>query len=127
MKMAIGVALTGLALLASGCAGDSRAQTGDRTGDRTGVPASPGDGDALVLRTMTTGGIAGLGGPGAMPEFSLYGDGRAIIGGPHPMEYHLTGAAVRRLVAEAQRAGLATPRTVDDRNIADCRIGADGF
>lgn len=119
MKMAIGVALTGLALLASGCAGDSRAQTGDRTGDRTGVPASPGDGDALVLRTMTTGGIAGLGGPGAMPEFSLYGDGRAIIGGPHPMEYHLTGAAVRRLVAEAQRAGLATPRTVDDRNIAD--------
>ena len=126
MKMAIGVALTGLALLASGCAGDSRAQTGDRTGDRTGVPASPGDGDALVLRTMTTGGIAGLGGPGAMPEFSLYGDGRAIIGGPHPMEYHLTGAAVRRLVAEASisrasAASLFSSKRRDSSRQRPCR------
>jgi hypothetical protein len=72
-----------------------------------------------VLRTRTTGGIAGLGGPGSMPDFSLYGDGRAITGGARPMEYHLTSRALRRLVSEASTAGLATPRTVDDPHIAD--------
>lgn len=113
MKTAVGAALTGVALLASGCAGDSQAQVGDSTSP------SIGSGDALVLRTMTSGGIAGLGAPGTMPEFSLYGDGRAIIGGAHPMEYHLTRQALRRLVADAQKAGLATPRTADNPRVAD--------
>jgi hypothetical protein len=121
MKTAVASALTGLALLASGCAGDSDAQVGDSTSPRLGDSTSPslGAADALVLRTMTTGGIAGLGGPGTLPEFSLYGDGRAITGGAQPTEYHLTPQALRRLVSAASEAGLAKPRTVDDRNISD--------
>lgn len=110
---ALGAALGGFALLVSGCAGESRAQAGDSASPSLGTP------DALVLRTTTTGGIAGLGAPGTMPDFSLYGDGRAITGGAHPTEYHLTVRALRRLVAEAGRAGLATSRTVDNRNVAD--------
>lgn len=113
MKTAVATALTGLALLASGCAGDSQAQAGDSTSPSLGAA------DALVLRTMTSGGIAGLGGPGTMPDFSLYGDGRAITGGAHPMEYHLTPQALQRLVSDASKAGLATPRTADNPNVAD--------
>jgi hypothetical protein len=113
MRTVVAATLGGLALLASGCAGDSQAQVDDS--------ASPslGTANALVLRAVTTGGIAGLGGLGTMPDFSLYGDGRAITGGAHPMEYHLTRQALRRLVAEASKAGLATPRTTDNRNVAD--------
>jgi hypothetical protein len=113
MKTAVALGLTGLALLASGCAGDSQAQVGDS------VSPSLGAADALVLRTMTTGGIAGLGGPGTMPEFSLYGDGRAITGGTLPTEYRLTPQALRRLVSAAAEAGLAKPRTVDNPRVAD--------
>lgn len=112
-RTAVGAALGGFALLVSGCAGDSQARAGDSASPSLGVP------DALVLRTMTTGGIAGLGAPGTLPDFSLYGDGRAITGGAHPTEYHLTPRALRRLVADAGKAGLGTPRTVDNRNIAD--------
>ncbi len=68
---------------------------------------------------MVTGGIGGLGGPGAMPDFSLYGDGTAIAGGTQPTEYRLTTQALRRLVAAASKARLGTPRTVDNPNIAD--------
>lgn len=113
MRTAVAAALSGVALLVSGCAGDSQAQVDDSTSPSLGTA------DALVLRTMTTGGIAGLGGPGTMPDFSLYGDGRAITGGAHPMEYHLTPQALRRLVADASTAGLATPRTADNPNVAD--------
>jgi len=113
MRTAVATALGGLALLASGCAGDSQAQVGDSTSPSLGAA------DALVLRTMTSGGVAGLGGPGTMPDFSLYGDGRAITGGMHPTEYHLTAQALRRLVADASKAGLATPRTADNPNVAD--------
>jgi len=113
MRTAVAAALSGVALLASGCAGDSQAQVDDSTSP------SLGSGDALVLRTVTSGGIAGLGGPGTLPDFSLYGDGRAITGGTHPMEYHLTRQALHRLVADASKAGLATPRTADNPRIAD--------
>ena len=113
MRTAIVTVLGGAALLASGCAGHSQAQVDASASPSLGAP------DALVLRTRTTGGIAGLGGPGTMPDFSLYGDGRAITGGPHPTEYRLTQPALRRLVAEASKAGLAEPRTVDDPHIAD--------
>jgi hypothetical protein len=68
---------------------------------------------------MTSGGIAGLGGPGTLPDFSLYGDGRAITGGAHPTEYHLTAQALRQLVSDASKAGLATPRTADNPNVSD--------
>jgi hypothetical protein len=113
MRTAVAATLSGVALLASGCGADSQAQVD------TSVSPSLGAADALVLRTMTTGGIAGLGGPGTMPDFSLYGDGRAITGGEHPTEYHLTARALRRLVADAAKAGLATPRTADNPRIAD--------
>jgi hypothetical protein len=120
MKTAVVMVLGGVALLASGCAGDSQAQVGGSSSARPGSSSpSLGSADALVLRTKTTGGIAGLGGPGTMPDFSLYGDGRAITGGAHPTEYHLTPQALRRLVSDASEAGLARSRTVDDRNIAD--------
>lgn len=112
-RTAAAAALSGVALLASGCAGDSQAQVDDSTSPNLGTA------NALVLRTMTSGGIAGLGAPGTLPDFSLYGDGRAITGGPHPTEYHLTQQALRRLVADAFTAGLATPRTADNRNVAD--------
>jgi hypothetical protein len=113
MRTAVATALSGVALLASGCAGDSQAQVDDSASPTLGAA------DALVLRTKTTGGIAGLGGPGTMPEFSLYGDGRAITGGAHPTEYHLSAQALRRLVSDASKAGLATPRTADNPRIAD--------
>jgi hypothetical protein len=113
MRTAVATALSGVALLASGCAGDSQAQVDDSASPSLGVA------DALVLRTRTTGGIGGLGGPGTMPEFSLYGDGRAISGGAHPTEYRLSPQALRRLVSDASKAGLATPRTVDDPRFAD--------
>ncbi|MFB9832118.1 hypothetical protein [Actinoallomurus acaciae] len=113
MKTVVVTVIGGVTLLTAGCAGDSQAQVGGSSSP------SLGSGDALVLRTRTTGGIAGLGGPGTMPEFSLYGDGRAITGGAHPTEYHLTAQALRRLVSDASKAGLARARTVDDRNIAD--------
>ncbi|MCW2900578.1 MAG: hypothetical protein JWO67_2843 [Streptosporangiaceae bacterium] len=90
--------------------------------------ASP---DELVLRWRLTGGLAGRGGPGTLPDFSVYGDGRAIVpdtaAGPEPgpgtatilREYRLTPAAVRRLLADAQAAGLHRPRTVEQPGVAD--------
>jgi hypothetical protein len=120
MKTAVVMVLGGVALLVSGCAGDSQAQVGGSSSARPGSSSpSLGSADALVLRTKTTGGIAGLGGPGTMPDFSLYGDGRAITGGARPTEYRLTPQALRRLVSEASEAGLARSRTVDDGNVAD--------
>ncbi|MEV5752169.1 hypothetical protein AB0L00_30490 [Actinoallomurus sp. NPDC052308] len=112
------------ALLAAGCAGRSEAKL-----DPTPAPSvsvSPGTG--LVLRTSTSGGIAGLGGPGSLPDFSLYGDGRAIAGSSGTLtEYRLTPQAVRRIVSAAQDAGLATPRTVESPNMADAMYAVVTF
>lgn len=91
------------------------------------VSAPPGAG-RLVLRTSTSGGIAGLGGPGSLPDFSLYGDGRAIAGSSGTLtEYHLTPRAVRRIVSAAQDAGLATLRTVESPNMADAMYAVVTF
>jgi hypothetical protein len=116
MKTAAASAFAGIALLASGCAGSSQADIDHP------APASksPGAGGSLVLRTTTSGGIAGLGGPGSAPDFSLYADGRAVVrSGTRLTEYHLTPKALKRLVSAASDAGLATPRSTDARNIAD--------
>ncbi len=116
MKTAAATAIAGIALLVSGCAGNSQAEIDHP------APASksPGAGGSLVLRTTTSGGIAGMGGPGSMPDFSLYDDGRAIARlGTRLTEYHLTPAALRRLVSGASEAGLAKPHSTDDRNVAD--------
>ena len=116
MKTATASALAGIALLASGCAGSSNADV-DHPAP---VPKSFGAGGSLVLRTTTSGGIAGLGGPGTAPDFSLYADGQAIVrSGTRQTEYHLTLKALQHLVAAASDAGLATPHTSDDRHIAD--------
>jgi hypothetical protein len=101
---------TALVVLAFGCAANSRAQTGSS-------PAQTGGPVRLVLRTMTSGGIAGLGGPGSQPDFSLYADGTAIS--RNLTEYHLTPQAYKRLVRSADDAGLATPRTIDNPRMAD--------
>ncbi|MQY03403.1 hypothetical protein ACRB68_14450 [Actinomadura sp. RB68] len=96
----------------------------DRPGPKesySALPATPEpvSGDGLVLRWRMTGGIAGLGGPGTMPEFSLYGDGRAVAGGK---EYRLRPEALRRLLADARAAGLARPRSVDSPEVSDALV-----
>lgn len=114
MKIAV-VALAGAALLSAACSGRS-----DAVDHSTPAPpASPAAGADLVLRTRTTGGIAGFGGPGSLPDFSLYRDGLAIAGNRSPVEYHLTPAAVRRLVAAASGAGLGHRHDVTDPQLTD--------
>lgn len=77
----------------------------------------------LVLRWTLSGGLAGRGGPGSVPDFSLYADGRTIVPGqgatPDLREYRLTEAATQRLLAEARSAGLGRPRTIERPGIAD--------
>jgi hypothetical protein len=135
MRNVTGVALiTGFTLL-TGCGSASGTPEDDRSRPTTTIsrPASGGPADStptgarrLVLRAWITGGIAGRGGPGALPEFSLYDDASAIapkgggFGGPaQPMEYRLTGAALQRLIDEAHVAGLARSRTVERSGVAD--------
>jgi hypothetical protein len=80
--------------------------------------------DRLVLRWRMTGGLAGRGGPGTAPDFSLYADGRAIVperSGTSPSfrEYRLTPAALRRVVEEAEGIGLDRPRRHVASGVAD--------
>jgi hypothetical protein len=93
------------------------------------VTAAPAD--ELVLRWRLVGGIAGRGGPGTFPDFSLYGDGRAIVPKPGTetglLEYRLRPAALRRLVEEARAAGLGRPRTTEHPGAADAFTMEIGF
>jgi hypothetical protein len=77
----------------------------------------PASADTLVLRWRLTGGFAGVGGHGTLPDFSLYGDGRAIVpekGTPGSLrEYRLKPEVVRRLTDDARVAGLGNPRRLD--------------
>ncbi|TYB46822.1 hypothetical protein [Actinomadura chibensis] len=97
--------------------------------------ASPVDqspaGEKLVLRWRRTGGFAGVGGPGSVPEFSLYSSGRAIVAsgaapGGQPRggltEYRLKPEAVRPLLDGARAAGLGRSHTVGSERIADALI-----
>ncbi|WP_433467695.1 hypothetical protein [Spirillospora sp. CA-128828] len=113
---------------------------GDDSG--TAAPASPAPttsttssppkdsptGEKLVLRWRKTGGIAGLGRPGSLPEFSLYSTGRAVAASQNtasrnpqgkPTEYRLKPDAVRRLLDEARAAGLGRSHTVGSGQVAD--------
>lgn len=99
--------LAGTALL-TGC-GSKAAGVDDPT-TATPLPSGQG-GDQLVLRWRMIGGIAGMGGPWTVPDFSLYADGTAIVpGGPgkasQPRRYHLKQAVVQRLISEAKQADL---------------------
>lgn len=92
--------------------------------------ASPVDrspaGEKLVLRWGRTGGIAGVGGPGSVPEFSLYSSGRAIVASGQPQakltEHRLKPEAARPLVDAARAAGFGRSHTVGSERIADAMI-----
>jgi hypothetical protein len=114
------------------CGGQEQGQNRDRApgGTRATTPADPGrhaDG-GLVLRWRMTGGLVGFGNPGTLPDFSLYGDGRAIVkpeqGAPWAAarEYRLTPGALRRLLDEARAAGLNRSRTIGSDQITDAMI-----
>jgi hypothetical protein len=76
-----------------------------------------------VLRQKKTGGIAGLGGPGSTPEFSLYSTGRAVASSQGRLtEYRLKPDALQRLLGEARAAGLARSHTVGSGQIADAIV-----
>ncbi|NKZ04691.1 hypothetical protein [Actinomadura latina] len=80
-------------------------------------------GEHLVLRRRTTGGIAGIGGPGSVPDFSLYSTGRAVSASQGALtEYHLKPGALQRLLAEARAAGLGRSHTVGSDRIADALV-----
>ncbi|MFC4050683.1 hypothetical protein ACFOY4_13385 [Actinomadura syzygii] len=83
--------------------------------------------EKLVLRWRRTGGFAGVGGPGSVPEFSLYSNGRVVVasaGQPQGKltEYLLKPEAVRRLLDDARAAGLGRSHTVGSDRIADAMI-----
>ncbi|TDD84739.1 hypothetical protein [Actinomadura rubrisoli] len=83
-------------------------------------------GERLVLRWRETGGIAGKGGPGTLPDFSLYSTGRAVTASPQPqgrpMEYRLKPAALQRLLAEARAAGLGRSHTSGSDQVTDAFV-----
>jgi hypothetical protein len=108
------IALVASALLAGcGTAEPSRSGSAPSAAERT----DPASADTLVLRWRLTGGFAGIGGQGSPPDFSLYGDGRAIVpekGNPASLrEYRLKPEVVRRLTDEARAAGLDRARRTD--------------
>ncbi|WP_141577841.1 hypothetical protein [Actinomadura sp. WMMA1423] len=84
------------------------------------VNGTPGS-EKLVLRWRKTGGVAGLGGPGSLPDLSLYASGRAVAPAQGvPTEYRLRPEALRRLLGDARAAGLARSHTVgSDDGVAD--------
>jgi hypothetical protein len=109
--------LLALPLLLAGCAHDGPART----------PITPAP-DDVVLRTVTVGGVAGLGGKGTLPDVSIYGDGRVIAGDASwANEYRLTPAAYARLISQARKAGLGRPRTIDDSHVADAFYSVVSF
>ncbi|REE98811.1 hypothetical protein [Thermomonospora umbrina] len=116
----LAVLLTVTALTACGTNEDPAPRT-------TALPTAPSvtaAPDALLLRWRLTGGIAGVGGPGSLPDFSLYGDGRALApvredGVEVLREYRLTADALGRLLDGARAAGLDRNRTVSDPRVAD--------
>ncbi|SFO65624.1 MULTISPECIES: hypothetical protein [Actinomadura] len=109
----------------------------DGSGTAGPSPSSPGAsspakdspaGERLVLRRRQTGGIAGLGGPGSVPEFSLYSTGRAVVSSQGRLtEYRLKPDALRRLLDEARAAGLGRSHTVGSDRIADAIITVVGM
>jgi hypothetical protein len=106
--------IASMLLSACGTAASPAASSAPAPTTRKTDPASA---DTLVLRWRLTGGIAGIGGNGTPPDFSLYGDGRAIApekGTPGSLrEYRLKSGVVRRLTDDARAAGLDNPRRLN--------------
>ncbi|TDB92196.1 hypothetical protein E1266_25115 [Actinomadura sp. 7K534] len=93
----------------------------------SGEPAA----ERLVLRWRKTGGLAGIGGPGSVPEFSLYSSGRAIVAAERPdsrppdrelTQYRLKPQALQRLLDGARAAGFDRSHTVGSDQIADAVV-----
>jgi hypothetical protein len=101
--------------------------TAKTAGKTAGTPAKDSArGERLVLRMRKTGGIAGLGGPGALPDYSLYSTGRAVLAARGPQgpqgkvtEYRLKPAAPHRLLDAARAAGLGRSHTVPAGHVSD--------
>ncbi len=103
----------------SGSAGPPAPTTSATSSPAKDTPA----GEQLVLRRRQTGGIAGIGGPGSVPDFSLYSTGRAVaLAGSELTEYRLKPDALRRLLDEARAAGLDRSHTVGSDRIADAMV-----
>ncbi|MFD0683024.1 hypothetical protein [Actinomadura fibrosa] len=85
--------------------------------------SSPASAEALVLRFRETGGLAGKGGPGALPDLSLYSTGRAVAASQgKATEYRLRPEALRKLLRDARAAGLGRSHTVGSDQIADAVV-----
>ncbi|GAA4240540.1 hypothetical protein GCM10022254_65590 [Actinomadura meridiana] len=127
-------AFTACAALTS--CGDGSATTGPppsspapapSTTSPTGTPANDSPaGEKLVLRWRKTGGFAGVGGPGSVPEFSLYSSGRAVVSAGPPQnkltEYRLKPEALKALLDGARAAGLGRSHTVGSEKIMDAFV-----
>ncbi|WP_433327292.1 hypothetical protein [Spirillospora sp. CA-294931] len=130
ISRAAAVLIVGVGALAACGSDDGGRISADSPAPRTSAPNDASDGapagDArLVLRSKQSGGFAGLGGPGSVPDFSLFSDGRAIVSEPKgavPVlrEYRLTPAALAKLLADARAAGLERSRSIGEGDqIAD--------
>ncbi|HEY8481315.1 MAG TPA: hypothetical protein VIL71_15945 [Spirillospora sp.] len=77
-----------------------------------------------------TGGIAGIGGPGSIPDLSVYSSGRVVRASGRPgargdtelTEHRLTRPALRRLLDGAHAAGFGRSHTVGSEMIPDAII-----
>lgn len=124
MARGVTTVLVGASLL-TGCG--SKAAYVHEHPPATALPPGQG-GDHLVLRWQMTAGIGGLGGPGTIPDFSLYADGTAIAsegpGKSSPLKrYHLKQAAAQKLFDEAGKAGLQRSRKIRYNHlIADANV-----
>jgi len=131
----------GLAILTIGATGCAGAVAGP--GPSPGLP-HPVGGSEIVLRVQTGGGFVA---PSTLirqiPEFSLYGDGRAIAPGPQVAVYpgpalvnlqtiRLTEAGVQAILEAARAAGLSGPdhhyatMTISDAPTTTFTLVSDG-
>jgi hypothetical protein len=111
-----------VAIVAVGLLLASLPACGRRSGD---TPERPRDPATVILRTQIRIGLATPADRWALPEFSLYGDGRAVVSNGRDgallrmNEYRLTDTAVRDLFGEAASAGLFPDRDFDRENVVD--------
>ncbi|HEX6310682.1 MAG TPA: hypothetical protein VF152_03570 [Acidimicrobiia bacterium] len=116
--------------LAPACGDDDDSTTGT-TGGGGGTIAHPTGADELVFRVDTRGGLVGPS-LAAVPQISVYGDGRVIVIGPTTLEYPgaalpnlqqgtLSDAELQALLRAADAAGLlaADPPDYGDPPVTD--------
>jgi hypothetical protein len=83
---------------------------------RSTVPVTVSDPGVVVLRAIRTGGVGGAGGPGDVPDFSLYADRRVITRGDDgsALSTRLDQTEFDGLIAAASDAGLGKPRRLPE-------------